>query len=253
MNCPNSDGITPIYLAKLFSVQIRERDFNPWKDVVSIIESHGGERLLPVKDIENILIYNRLRGWIPKHFELNLRPDVRGFLFGLLSAFPDWQKMSFYRSPVTLEVKGLQIGYPTSTAILAQELLRELQITNPCFAFTVRVALAALEECLNTTKKGDFCMKKLTFLTKYDRLAEKHLISSPHISYKSYKFILSILPIKLYHIMRIWHHQVFQNFACLKKVFDMFRPHFVDDRRLARLIRQYEESVPAYLASNPNL
>ena len=29
-------------------------------------------------------------------------------------------------------------------------------------------------------------------------------------------------------------------------VFDMFRPHFVNDRPLARLIRQYQESVPTW-------
>ncbi|KAJ7372341.1 hypothetical protein OS493_019786 [Desmophyllum pertusum] len=41
VDCPNMDGITPMYLAKLFGNKVKKGLYNPWDHVVSIIKSHG--------------------------------------------------------------------------------------------------------------------------------------------------------------------------------------------------------------------
>ncbi|KAL9988502.1 hypothetical protein ACROYT_G002956 [Oculina patagonica] len=41
VNCPNRDGITPMYLAKIFSFQLESDNHNPWAEVVRFIEGRG--------------------------------------------------------------------------------------------------------------------------------------------------------------------------------------------------------------------
>lgn len=92
VDCPNKDGITPMYLAKIFSNL--EDTYNPWEEVVRFIENQGGHMYYPSRNAEYNVIYNRLYGWIPEDFRLELRPDVRGFVVGLLSSHGYWQTNS---------------------------------------------------------------------------------------------------------------------------------------------------------------
>ncbi|KAL9988507.1 hypothetical protein ACROYT_G002961 [Oculina patagonica] len=42
VDCPNSDGITPMYLAKLFGQKVQDTIiYNPWEHVIDIIKIHG--------------------------------------------------------------------------------------------------------------------------------------------------------------------------------------------------------------------
>ena len=45
----------------------------------------------------------------------------------------------------------------------------------------------------------------------------------------------------------LWHHEVFQHFACIKIVVDRYGRFFFDDNHLKRLIAQYEESTPTWM------
>ena len=71
VNCPNKDGITPMYLAKIFGNRVSDGYYNPWEHVIHVIESYGGEMLYPTKEAEYNVIYSRLYGWIPKDITLD--------------------------------------------------------------------------------------------------------------------------------------------------------------------------------------
>ena len=55
INCPNKDGITPMYLAKFFGGDSCELD-SPWCKVVDVIKSFGGNLQHPTLESEYILI-----------------------------------------------------------------------------------------------------------------------------------------------------------------------------------------------------
>ena len=248
VNCPNSDGITPMYLAKLFSGYVKFDIFNPWKDVLRVIESHGGQMLFPGKDAEYITIYNRLYGWIPNNLDLKLRPDVRGFVLGLLSTFDYWQNTSREcRQPNLIVEDQFQIGLPVRTILM--ELLHQLNLTNQRrrFVFAVSLALDHIKLCQSKEEKSfAFYIKSLNVLTKFEALAIRRFFNASHLCYQS---SLSILPIKLYYLMMMWHKEVFDSFACIKMVFNAYRTIFMDDRRSKRLIERYEKSNPDWYYS----
>ncbi|PFX14286.1 Ankyrin repeat domain-containing protein 50 [Stylophora pistillata] len=76
VDCPNSDGITPMYLAKLFDklddgkVSDVNDEYNPWFQVVKHIKNQRGKMQYPSKIAEYNLIYHKLYGWIPTGTEL---------------------------------------------------------------------------------------------------------------------------------------------------------------------------------------
>ncbi|XP_068750560.1 uncharacterized protein [Montipora capricornis] len=245
VNCSNSDGITPLYLAKVFSSQVPKGDFNPWKEVVRIIESHGGKMSFPSRDSELITIYNRLYGWIPKIIDVKLRPDVRSFVVGLPSTFEYWKNNSVYCSLHSLKEQGFQVGFPSSVGIIQEELLRQLELVNRrrSFVQVVSFALEDIKLCQSKAKSEHFLLKTASLLL--NECKSKVLVSSRFWNH-SYQAILSILPVKLYYLMRMWHKEVFENFACIKMVSGTYRPYFVDDRQLRRLIARYEKSIPIW-------
>lgn len=98
--------------------------------------------LFPGKDAEYITIYNRLYGWIPKNLDLKLRPDVRGFVLGLLSTFGYWQNTSGECSePRNLKMEDqFQIGLPVGTIV--KELVHQLNLTHQRRRFVCAISLA---------------------------------------------------------------------------------------------------------------
>jgi len=50
--------------------------------------------------------------------------------------------------------------------------------------------------------------------------------------------------------MRLWHQELFENFACAKMVFEKYRLYFVDERLSKQLIKQYQESIPIWYLGN---
>lgn len=95
-------------------------------------------------------------------------------------------------------------------------------------------------------KKFSFYKQSLNVLSKFEALAVERFFNASHLCYQS---SLSILPIKLYYLMMMWHKEVFDNFACIKMVFNAFRPIFMDDRRSKQLIERYEKSNPDWYLS----
>ena len=76
VNCPNKDGVTPLYLAEVFSFENNNSSYNPWREVAMMIKEHGGKMMFPAKDVEYRIIYERLHGWIPNSLELGTCPLV---------------------------------------------------------------------------------------------------------------------------------------------------------------------------------
>ena len=95
IDCPNKDGITPMYLAKMFGNLVRDGHYNPWEHVIQVIESYGGEMLYPTREAEYNVIYSRLYGWIPKDFTLDLKPSIHRFLTSLLTLYEKSENSSF--------------------------------------------------------------------------------------------------------------------------------------------------------------
>ena len=71
VNCPNKDGITPMYLAKFIGGDTCEWD-SPWCKVVDIIKSYGGTLQYPPLETEYFLIFNLFFGRNPSSLFLEL-------------------------------------------------------------------------------------------------------------------------------------------------------------------------------------
>ena len=263
-SCPNKDGITPLYLANVFSFEVKGGSYNPWKEVIRIIKDHGGIMTLPSKDVEMNIIYKRLFGWIPNDLEINLRGDVRDFVLGLVSTFQNRQKNTSHCSLKDLNATSMEIGGPSSLKPVWNELVRQLRILNrrgllhSVFGFTELASLALddLKVCQLQMDRSVFYMKKLSSLMSTHRSVNasnlnntatgfRHLLAV--ISESRHKMVLKATPAFFFYLMRLWHNEVFQHFACIKKVVDRYRRFFFDDNRLKRLIAQYEESTPTWM------
>ena len=257
VNCPNRDGITPLYLAKAFSGQVLNGSYDPWKEVVRIIEDQGGRLLFPSKEVEYNVIYKRLFGWIPNDLELNLRPDVRGFVLGLVSSFQHRQNTSVPCNGISLGIaESVQIGDPSSIYLIWNELLLQLKLLNqracchPVAAPLVSLALDDIKMCRLQYDRSVIYVKKLRLSTAiYVSSDVSHLtkLGLQWAAISMYRKLFKMTPIKLFWLMRIWHHEVFQHFPCLKMVFNKYRPFFCDDKLLKQLItQQYQESTPTW-------
>ncbi len=71
VNCPNKDGITPMYLAKFIGGDSCEWH-SPWCRVVDIIKSYGGTLQYPSLETEYFLIFNVFFGRNPSSLFLEL-------------------------------------------------------------------------------------------------------------------------------------------------------------------------------------
>lgn len=94
-DCANADGITPMYLAKLFEERVQDGLENPWEQVIQIIKRHGGKMRYPRKNVEYNIIYNAVYGWIPNEFTIDLKPDIVHFITSLLTSYEKKEKKSF--------------------------------------------------------------------------------------------------------------------------------------------------------------
>lgn len=234
VDCPNRDGITPMYLAKIFGSLDRDI-YKPWAEVVQFIENQGGQMQYPSRDTEYNVIYNRLYGWVPKNFRLKLRPDVRGFVVGLLSTYGYWQNNSMRCKRNTINKTVMEIGLPTGNARYWNELLRQLKRFTRQHFLPIIVA-RALENIRMCLKKERRWSSLITTYNRYigvlPRTAQKTKVERAQKS--------------LFYIMRMWHKNVFEDFPCLKMVFNTYRSLLVNEKKLKELIEQYERSTPLW-------
>ena len=244
VNCPNKDGITPMYLAKLYSSDVIKIDlYNPWAEVVQFIENLGGQTQYPHRDAELHLIYNRLYGWIPTGFKLSPRPDVRSFVIRLFSTYKNCTATSMGCRPKSEIVPvANEIGNPALTLNISKELLEQLKLLNRrcCFVNIVKLALQ------------DFKMCQKEYKAFYYSFSEYRRHTDPAIFGPKVPLEIKLYHINsvLYHLMMMWHKEVFQHFACYKINFDIYRTFFHDDRKSEQLIERYENSIPFWYLEN---
>ena len=74
VNCPNKDGITPMYLAKFIGGDSC-KGYGSWCKVVDVIKSHGGTLQYPTLDVEFFLIFNIFFGMNPSSLFLELTDE----------------------------------------------------------------------------------------------------------------------------------------------------------------------------------
>ena len=236
INCPNRDGITPMYLAKTFSKLMEQDTYNPWAEVIQFIKNQGGRMEYPSRNAEYNVIYNRLYGWIPKDFKLKLRPDVGGFVVGLLSTYGYWQTNSMHCKLENINETVMEIGSPTGNMIFREELLRQLQLLNCHQLFVSNMATCALEDI-------EICVEKIerafSLFSTYNRYMRR-------VPLKAQKVNVERAQKRLFYLMRMWYENIFGNFACFKTVFNTYGPYFEDERRSKELIEQYEGSTPLW-------
>ena len=244
VDCPNKDGITPMYLAKLCSSNVTEIDlYNPWAEVVQFIENQGGQTQYPNRDAELNLIYNRLYGWSPTSFKLNPRPDVQSFVIGLLSTYMNSTTTTMDCEPKSALIPVInEIGNPSLTLNISTELLNQLNLLKrrSCLGIIVKLAEQDIAICRKELQRYDYSYKEY----------RRHLDPAIFRSEVPLEIKLYHINSILYHLMMMWHKEVFQHFACYKIVFDNNRPFFQDDRKSKQLIKQYEDGTPLWYLQN---
>ena len=244
VNCPNADGITPIYLAKLFGKKVIDASvgYNPWEHVINIIERHGGKMRSPNKDAEYNAIHTRMYDYIPTDFMLDFRPDVRHFVTSLLLLYEQRENSSFYCRTYRSWMSLISVGDTLRTlgnAILLSE-NQSIDVEGPPFNDSV---LKGMKQCFRQ-------------LDKFDRYHSRILFNKPSyldiLKMKNLESFKKALQDRLQHdvlnLMRMRHKEIFGAFACMKSLVQKFQP-LSKSTKLKNLIRQYEEnaSLPFYL------
>ena len=256
VNCANTDGITPMYLAKLFK-QNEELDGqgNPWEQVIQIIKRHGGKMQYPKKMAEYSIIYNGVYGWTPNEFTLDLRPDIFHFITSLLKSFQIREKRPFHCSfSPYLDVNSELFYWPikelwekvNSSAVSELRHLEEHRSTSR----RGRKTLYSREE---ESFRRDLrrCLLHVDQFYRYLSRIDLHRQMYPKKVAKSGNWeILSKIQRnwfqkELLDLMKMRHTEVFRMFPCAKSLFDRFKPLFrLNDDVTRHYIREYEKSGP---------
>ena len=250
VNCPNKDGITPLYLAEVFSFETNDSSYNPWREVAMIIKEHGGKMMFPAKDVEYRIIYERLFGWIPSSLELSLRPDVYRFVLALWGKFQDRQKSQrqcncYWDWIKENNFRVLLSSYNAVFDEITRQwrlIRRKLVIIKPSQpeAEIYSSFTEDIRKCLFQNKHG----YSSTFLKRILTIAYTTKKASVEAKRKvRYKKILKISQMVLFYLMRWWHLRMFQEFGCPKSVLDKYRPFLLDEKRLTQLITTFIRST----------
>ena len=256
VDCANTDGITPMYLAKLFKQNEElEGQGNPWEQVIQMIKRHGGKMRYPKKMAEYSIIYNSVYGWIPDEFTLDLRPDIFHFITSLLKSFQIREKRPFHCSFAP---------YLDVNSELFYWLIKELWEKVNSSAVS---ELRHLEEHRSTSRRGrktqcsreeesfrrdlGRCLLHVDQFYRYLSRIDLHRQMYPKKVAKSGNWeILSKtqrnwFQKELLDLMKMRHTEVFRMFPCAKSLFDRFKPLFrLNDDVTRHYIREYEKSGP---------
>ena len=256
VNCANTDGITPMYLAKLFK-QNEELDGqgNPWEQVIQIIKRHGGKMQYPKKMAEYSIIYNGVYGWTPNEFTLDLRPDIFHFITSLLKSFQIREKRPFHCSFAPyLDVNSELLYWPikelwekvNSSAVSMLRLSEE----HPSTSQRRRKEQCSREEeyfrkdlrrCLLHVDQFYRCLSRIDL---HRQMYPKKVAKSGNWEILS-KIQRSWFQKELLDLMKMRHTEVFRMFPCAKSLFDRFKPLFrLNDDVTRHYIREYEKSGP---------
>ena len=257
VDCANSDGITPIYLANLFQQRVQDGFENPWKKVIHIIKQHGGEKRYPREDAEYNLIYNGVYGWIPHEFTLDLTPDIKHFITSLLMSYEKGENKSFRCSfGRNLDLAGENYYHDW----LVTWLWRKINDT-------VAPVIKPSEEDRSTSKRGTRprsskerehfrrdmrrCSLHVTQFRRYLSKLMLHKQAYPKDILKNdnwetfSKAQRNWFQKELLILMKMRHTEVFRAFACLKSLSSRLKPvYHLDARSVTYSVRQYEKNPP---------
>ena len=256
VDCANADGITPMYLAKLFKQNEElEGQGNPWEQVIQIIKRHGGKMRYPKKMAEYSIIYNGVYGWIPDEFTLDLRPDIFHFITSLLKSFQIREKRPFHCSFAPyLDVNSELFYWPikelwekvNSSAVSE---LRHLEEHRSTSRRRRKTQYSREEESFRRDLRR--CLLHVDQFYRYLSRIDLHRQMYPKKVAKSGNWeILSKIQgnwfqKELLDLMKMRHTEVFRMFSCAKSLFDRFKPLFrLNDDVTRHYIREYEKSGP---------
>ena len=249
VDCLNRDGITPMYLAKMFGNKVERDLYNPWEHVVKIIESHGGEMRYPRRDAEYNVIYSRLYGWIPNDFALNLRPDIRHLMTSLLNLYEKKENKSFHCAMGVLLAKrdrftNFDRKMNSLLIFLSIWEIIKTQLNN----LTLAVDNNEFQRIITGVRR---CSRKYDLLSEYFSRFALHKLSyrqniSKTSNWESIKiFQMSWVQKELHILMHTRHKEIFGCFACTKSLYYNHKA-LIDGREIKDLIQRYEESPPTF-------
>ena len=252
VNCPNKDGVTPLYLADVFSFETNESSYNPWREVATIIKEHGGKMVIPEKDAEYTIIHERLYGWIPNRLELSLRPDVLGFVLALWSKFQDRQKSQRqYNCNWDWTLENNYSVLSSSQGAVFNEITRQWGLIRRKWTIIkpFQPEVGAYLSFSGDIKKCLIQHKRIIYSTI---IYSNKIITTTYAIDKAigvgakvkvrYKKVLRISQTALFYLMRWWHLRMFQDFGCFKSVLDKYRPFLLDERKMTQVITTFTRS-----------
>ena len=249
VNCPNKDGVTPLYLAEVFSFETNDSTYNPWREVAAIIVEHGGKMMFPAKDVEYRIIYERLHGWIPNKLELGLRPDVYGFVLALWSKFQDKQESQRqYNCNGDWIRNNLDVLISSQGAVSGEigrqlpSIKRKYRIMKPSKP-EARVHLSFTQDLLKCIRQVKPMYSTRVYLIRISKIAYtfKETIGMANLKVM-YKKILRISQMILFYLMRWWHLRMFQEFRCFTSLLDMY-PFLLDAKKMTPVLTTFTRST----------
>ena len=255
-DCANADGITPIYLAKLFERMVQDGLENPWEQVIQVIKRHGGKMRYPRKNVEHNIIYNGVYGWIPNEFTLDLRPDTVHFIMSFLKSYEKSEKKSF-RCFFHPEIDFSRNGYYWAVIWLWKDIND-----------SVKSLMRESEEAQSNSNSGRrLCSREEEYFRRDMRRCSLHLkqfrryISKMLFHRQAYpkniaklknwevfiKVQRNWIQKELVNLMKMRHTEVFRTFACFKSLSSRFKPVYrldVSRGPLGFSIRHFEKNPP---------
>jgi len=253
VDCPNMDGITPVYLAKLFENRVQTGHYNPWEEVIQIIKKHGGEMRYPRKNAELSIIYNGVYGWSPNEFTLDLRPDIFHFITSLLNLYKKRENKSFRCSfgpnlDLTHEkyfywrVKWIWQEINDTVVSLLKSLDQERSGLSGMCSKEEELFRRDMKRCSRHVKQFHRHLSRIFV----------HRLSYPKNIAKTWKWEVfsevqrNWFQKELLNLMKMRHTEVFRSFACAKSLSNRFKPVLrLHDRVVTFRLHQYaEESRP---------
>ena len=254
-DCANADGITPMYLAKLFEERVQDGLENPWEQVIQIIKRHGGKMRYPRNNVEHNIIYNGVYGWIPNEFTINLRPDIVHFITSLLTSYEKKEKKTFrcfFHRQIDLTRENAYywpvIWLWEDINFSVKSLMRESEEVQPN-SNTGRRQCSREEEyfrrdwgrCSLHLKQFRQYMSKISFPRQaypknIAKLKNWEVFSKVQRNWIQKEFL---------SLMKMRHTEVFRTFACFKSLSSRFKPvYHLDARSVTFSIRRFEKNPP---------
>ena len=229
MNCPNSDGITPMYLAKIVEHNNPSYRYDRWRRVIELIKGHGGEMRYPKQDAEYNLIFRRLFGV----FTLDLRPEQFHFITSLTTLYEKSEKTLFrcscvFAFNITKLLHSLQ-----SPLSLWMELEKAIGVLPYHHKSRFR---RNMKRCLKEQRLIDQYSSKVTKISASDSF-----FVSP--DQKQRKFQERLL------VLMVMQHVELRYFSCIKSLYYKLKPFLNATTAMKTHPRQYEKMTPFFYLS----